>query len=179
MAARQHNMARLVKEFDAFGINYRSTQFSAVYGLDLMEISGDMTPMQVFAGTEVEHNGKWMPLADRYTIDAHVIDLAGIISGYCALKAVMGIVSTHNFGFLIDWKGVKIPGRFLDGATSVASANARPLVAQLQAHGSATLKDLEEYYSLEDAFKLFDINMAKGVNEAYANEAATKAAGGR
>lgn len=175
--AHLHNMARLIKEFDAFGVNYRSKQYSAVYGLELMETPGDMDPFQVFTGTEVEHNGQWVPLSDRYTIDVHVVDLAGILSGFSVLRAVMGIVSIHNFGFLVDWRGVKVPNRFLDDAASVATANARPLVAQLQAYGSASLKELEEYYSLEDAFKLFDINVAKGVNEALANEAAARASG--
>lgn len=167
-------MARETKYFDAFGVNYRSLQFSAVQGLDLMELSSDMTPFQVFSLTEAQFDGQWQKLDSRHAINAYVSDLAKILPPFTVLRAVMGIVSELNFGFLTSWKGVKVPDRFIDGSAAVASSNSKPLVAQLQANGSASLKDLEEYYSLEDAFKLFDMNVAKGVNDAYANEAAAK-----
>lgn len=172
-------MARSTKEFDVFGVNYRTKQFSAVYGLDLMEAPGDMTPYQLFVHMEVEHNGEWIPASSRAAMNSYIKDLAGVISPLTALRAVMAIVTEFNFAFLTGWNGVKVPGRFLDGAKSVVSVNARPLVAQLQSSGVANLKDLEEYYSLEDAFKMFDINMAKGVSDAYAQEAASKAQGRR
>jgi len=172
-------MARLTKTFDAFGVNYRTYQYSAVYGLDLMESSGDMTPFEIFLFTEAEYDGKWHKLDSRYAINAYVSDLAGILPPFTVMRALMGIVSEFNFGFLSSWKGVRVPGRFLDGATTVVSANSKPLVAQLQENGTASLKDLEEYYSLEDAFKLFDINVAKGVNDAIANEAAARMANKR
>lgn len=167
-------MARITKEFDAFGINYRCKQFDAVSGLEILDQLTAASPQQMLGLTEVEFNCQWHPLADAANINAYVYDLAGVISPLMALRAVMSIVQEFNFGFLATWRGVRIPGRFISGAKSVSTEHAKPLVAQLQQNGTATLKELEEYYSLHDAFKMFDVNVAKGVSEAYAQEAAAK-----
>lgn len=169
-------MARKESDFDMFGINYRTKQFNAVYGLELMDSPVDMTPLQILCDTEVEFNGEWIKLNSAERINLYVKDLANLITPVSVLGSLMGIVSTLNFGFMIDWRGVKVPRQFMSDAKTVETVNSKPLVAQLQQQGTASLRELEEYYSTEDAFKMFDVNVAKGVSEAYANMAAQRAA---
>lgn len=177
VAARlPHNMARKSREFSAFGVDYRTTQFSAVQGLDLMDELKTIHPCEILALTDVQvDDGSWVSLASAEAINRYVRDVISIIPPMLVLKAVSDLVTDYSFGFLLNWRGVRVPPRFLDGFKAVSTANARPLESQLLQNGVTDLRALEEYYSLEDAFKMFDVVMEKGVNEALSNEAAAKA----
>lgn len=71
------------------------------------------------------------------------------------------VVYDFSFGFLKTWKGVKVPRRFISDAKSVSTEYTDPLISQLIQEDYASLRELEEYYSLEDAFRMFDIMTAK------------------
>jgi len=158
-----------------FGVKYRTTQFDAVSGLDLMELLRTVHPCEVLKKTEVEVMGNWVPLNDPDNVNFYVKDVLGIVPPLKVLIALSDTVSAFSFEFLSGWKGVKVPSRFISDAVSVSTAYSKPLITQLVQSGSASLKELEEYYSLEDAFKMFEINVAKGVNDALSSEAAAKA----
>lgn len=168
---------RKSKEFVAFGVEYRSTQLAAVPAFAILAQPEDIHPCVLFEHTEVkDHSGVWQPLSSPKNVDEFVVDVTGSLAPRIVLNGVIGLVRDHNFGFLHGWQSVKIPMRFQGNGSSISSAASDPMIAQLISQGSATLRELEEYYSLFDAFKMFDILVADSVNEARANEAASKAA---
>lgn len=167
------------KQFDLFGRSYITHQFSAIPALAIMERKAELHPRDMLSKTSIEIDGEWFELGNDRIINEYVNDIIEKIPPRVVLGALISIVNDFNFGFLSNWRGVKVPTRFLDGARSVSSANVDPLVSQLVQDGAASLRELEEYYSLEDAFKMFDIIMVKGVNQALANEANDKKSKGR
>ncbi len=164
------------KVFDIFGVNYRTRQFTAVPALAMMAKDGDLDPCEMLEHTQVQVGGKWLKLSDPDNINQHVVDKADIVAPRMALNAVLSVVNDFNFGFLYEWKGVRVPPRLVDESQSVVSDHADPMVSHLVQGGAATLRELEEYYSLEDAFKMFDILTAKGVNQALSQEHAHRQA---
>jgi hypothetical protein len=166
-------MALEVKTFCTFGRRYRTKQFSAVAALNIMMSDAETYPTEMLRCTEIE-NIDWHLLDNGDAINGYVEDVTGLVAPYLILKGIMDIVRDHNFGFLYTWRGTKIPARFTSGAKSVKSERVEPMIQQLVADDMATLRELEEYYSLEDAYKMFEIGVVKHVNSAYAYEEATK-----
>lgn len=162
-------------EFAAFGVQYRTTTFTAVKGLAIFGSPGEIHPLTMFEQTDVKTaEGAWAPLSVKENVNEYVRDCLGVIAPISVMRGLIGLVNEKNFGFIRGWKGIKIPKRFTSGAQTVHSAHSDPLIQQIVQEGMATLRELEEYYSLEDAFRMFDMSMAKGLNEALSNEAATK-----
>lgn len=167
-------MSTKTKTFDVFGVEYRTVQFPAIAALAVMENAERIHPTDNLRLTEVKHDGKWYALDSREAINKYVIDAAFILPPRLVLQAVLKIVNEFSFGFVNGWRGVKIPSKFISGVAPRESRHVDPLVAQLLQEDVASMRELEEYYSLEDAFKLFDVMVAKGVNAALAQEAAAK-----
>lgn len=159
------------KEFEVFGVRYKTTQWPAVQALALIERAEVVTPMEVLGRTSVEVGyNEWLRLDDPRNINAYVRDRISKIPPRVVLLAITKVVNAYSFGFMDGWKGVKVPTRFMSGAETVSSGHVDPVVSQLVQDGVASYRELEEYYSLEDAFKMFDILMAKSLNSALANE---------
>lgn len=169
-------MSCQTKEFTIFGVKYKTVQFSAVDGMEVLEHRDEISPAVILRQTFVEVDGVLVRLDDQ-AIEAHVLDVTGIIAPLMVLRGLIGVVRDFNFSFAMNWRGVRVPDRFISEARSVSSKYTTPMIAQICADGAATLRELEEYYSLNDAFKMFDIIMVKGVNAALANERAAKDAG--
>lgn len=146
-------------------------------------MAGDIDhPCGLLSQTQVEakdESGKvfWIGLLDSEAINEFVTDKAKVLPPRLVLSGVMSLVYGWNFDFLVNWKSAKIPSRFTDGAPSISSKNMEPMASQLIQDGVASLKELEEYYSLEDAFKMFDTILIKGINQALSQEAAMKKGG--
>jgi hypothetical protein len=161
------------KSFSCFGVKYRTRQFNAVLGLEIMGAARELHPTDLLSTTDVEiSRGEWAGLADGNNINEYVRDAIGFLPSVLALRGLVEVVRDYNFAFVSNWKGVKIPRRLVDGAPSVKSEHVSPMVAQIVQDGAATLRELEEYYSLHDAFKMFDIIVVKGLNNALSNESA-------
>lgn len=167
-------MSTKTNSFTLFGRVYRSRQFAAIPALVLLEKKGDIHPLEMLIQTDVHDGVDWRALDSTKTVNEYVFDAAEAVLPVKALSALTTIVSEYNFGFLKTWKGVRVPSRFCDPAQTASSENVDPLVAQLIGDGAANMQQLEEYYSLQDAFKMFDVIVARGVNQALANEAAMK-----
>ena len=166
---------RKSREFVMFGVFYRVKQFSAVEGMVFLESDADEPyPCDMLAYTEAKVIDGWASLAVATNVDELVRDMAGIQPPRVVLQGLTRLVHEFNFGFLHGWKGVKVPGRYTTGLASINSQHSDPMLAHLVQENIATLRELEEYYSLEDAFSMFDMSVAKGVNAARANEAAMK-----
>lgn len=160
------------KEFEAFGKKYRTTQFPAVRALEIMEMAVQ-NPVNVLERTEVNEKGAWIALNSAEAINACVLDDMGLVAPRLALNGILSLVGDFSFGFLRSWRGAKVPARFTSGAQSVESKNIDPTIGTLTTEDMATMRELEEYYSLEDAFKMFDALIVKGINSALSQEAAS------
>jgi hypothetical protein len=161
--------------FSAFGKKYQTIQFSAIEGLEIMARPDDLHPCELLAKTQVQISPSvWGDLSEQIILNDHVLDAAGILAPRLVLTGLISLVHDFNFKFLENWKSVKVPLRFTDGAKSVSSSNIEPMASQLIQSEVATLRELEEYYSLEDAFKMFDTIMVKGINQALSQEAVMK-----
>ena len=168
-------MSKKKRQFSAFGVQYKTEQFSAIRGMALMALPNDIHPCDMLSETSVATaDGSWAALDNEEVINRYVLDAAEVIAPRLVLNAIMSLVGDFNFKFMHGWKGVKVPPRFADGAATVKSHNVDPIASQLIQDGVATLKELEDYYSLEDAFKMFDTIMVKGVNSALSHEASVK-----
>ena len=161
--------------FDAFGRWYRVTQFAAIPALAIMEKRDELAPVDVLAGTEAcDYNDVWHPLSDPENINAYVTDAACVLPPRAILAAVVAKANEINFGFLKTWKATKVPSRFRSDAASVNSDHIDPIVQTLTQEDRATYRELEEYYSLEDAFKMFETVVVESVNSALAHEQAER-----
>jgi hypothetical protein len=168
-------MATKSKQFDLFGVTYRTKQFAAIPALELMADPATH-PTVVLRQTEVfVRPDSWLTLDKRDVINRCVVDEMHQLPPRMVLEALLKVVGEYSFGFANGWRGVKIPERFISGGKPKESRYVDPLVSQLLQDDVASLRELEEYYSLEDAFKMFDVMVAKGVNAAVANEEAMKA----
>ncbi len=166
---------RKIKQFELFGVIYESTQLSAVEGLSLIDYLSAVQPMDLLPHVcVVKYDGTKIRLSESKIIDKEVKDVLNFAPPKAILNALMEIVTEHNFGFLSGWKGVKIPSRFVSEGKSEQSQYVEPIIAQLVTSNIGSYKEFEEYYSLYDAFALFDALLTKTVNEAYASEAAAK-----
>ncbi|QBQ72357.1 hypohtetical protein [Serratia phage vB_SmaM_Hera] len=163
-------MSRKTKEFEAFGEKYRVKQYSAVDGIDIFDNSAIKTPMEILAHTEILVGKSWRPLNDAYNIDKYIKDKIAGIAPRLVLNGIQSVVCSFNFDFMESWRAVKVPRRFMSSSEIIKSENVNGLIAQLVTAEVATMRELEEYYSLQDAFGLLDILMAKGVNQAQAHE---------
>jgi hypothetical protein len=167
---------RQILVFDAFGKKYRTKQFSATKAMEYLNRATDMSPLEILCDTELLDGDNWLKLNDRDVINKKVGDITGMMMPKLALNGVCALVSDHSFGFLKNWKSAKVPARFVSGVDAVRSEALDPMLSHLIQEGAATLKELEEYYSLEDAFKMFDVLVVQGINKALAYEAAEKEA---
>ncbi len=134
------------------------------------------SPLEILEFAEVHVDGEWFKLNNRDAINDFIVDPIGISTPLFVLKEVCSAVKFVNYGFLADWKGVTIPRRFQNQAETIKSDYTAPLISNLIQADKATLRELEEYYSVEDAFKMFDIVLVNTVNKAYAQEEAEKEA---
>jgi hypothetical protein len=169
-------MATKTKTFEMFGVTYRSRQFAAVRALELAG-STNSTPLEVLELTEVLVGEDWLTLDSRERANRYVVDRAAVLAPRLVLKGLLKLVGEHSWNVAKGWKGVRVPTRFTAEGQGVAtreSAYVDPIIAALIGADMAKLRELEEYYSLEDALKMFDVMVAKGVNEALANEHAQK-----
>lgn len=168
-------MSKKIKKFTAFGVSYETQQHSAVFGSALIGGNATASPIDLLSTTfVVTSDQRRIQLDSRESINELVVDKANIICPNIVLRGILSIIHEFNFKFIESWRGVKVPRRFYDDAQSIKSDNLDPMISQIIQEGSATLKELEDYYSTEDAFKLFDAIMVKGVNAALSHEASMK-----
>lgn len=169
-------MSIKTKYFQLFGVDYKTTQFSAVSGLDILKRVGDLPPYELLSLTSAVFDGEEFSLSNPRNIGLYVVDIVAELAPMVVLDNLSQAIIDYNFGFLDDWKPLTVPRRFTADIDTVQSNRTDPLIAQLIQNGSATLRDLEEYYSVEDAFAMMDVITAKGINEAMAHEAAEREA---
>ncbi len=179
-------MSRRIEEFEAFGVRYRARDLSAADAFHLFlkpEIEFD--PFAILIAAEAEAYDSeakaWVRLDSRHSINLLVCDKAHSIANHLVLNGVLIILKQRNVGFLLngEWKPVKIPSRLQSGVDPVYTERIDPIFGSIVANHMATMKELQEFYSLKDAFELFDIMAIDSLNKALSNEAALADAKGK
>lgn len=168
-------MAMKETEFEIFGLKYKTKQFSAIEGLSILDSLATIHPVIMLRHTKLIIDGKWEDL-NYSNINDNVKDFSNAMSPRMALKVLCAHVSDINFGFLDSWKAIQVPARFLSGAKTVSAEGIEPVISTLVQEGVASIRELEEYYSLEDAYRMFDIIMSKAVNSLLGQEEAEREA---
>ena len=168
-------MAMKELEFEIFGLKYKTKQFSAIEGLSILDSLATIHPVILLRQSQIYLDGEWLDL-NYQNINDLVKDFSNAISPRLALKVVCAHVNDFNFGFLDSWKMIQVPARFLSNASTVKAEGIEPIISTLVQEGVASIRELEEYYSLEDAYRMFDIIMSKSVNNLLGQEAAEREA---
>ena len=98
-----------------------------------------------------------------------------LIDHYLPDWEVMGelidIAANYNFGFLENWKPVRFPAAMAGNYNASECRYIDPIFSTLISSGSATLLQLKQDYSLEEAFQLLEVLTVSRVNEYKAREA--------
>ncbi len=162
---------RQTKIFDMFGVKYESIQFSAVEAMKILSQKKDNDILFLLKYTSVQGGEV---LDNKESINKNVVDKMNHLPGGIVLRGLTKVIYDFNFGFLLDFKMVKTPIKFLSDSKTIFSAHIDPMLANIISERLASLEKLEQYYSLQDAYILFDILVAKGVTEAYGTDQAIK-----
>jgi hypothetical protein len=148
---------RKTTEYNTFVVNYRTTHFAAWDAVGMFSRLDEISPTELLALTEVrDSEGGWVSLADARNIDRYVRDVLGQLRPHEVLAALMSLVRQYNFGFPAP--KVNVPRRFRskveEGSDPNEGAGAHPVLSWLYVEGKATWRELQEEYSLEDAFAM-------------------------
>jgi hypothetical protein len=164
-------------DFNTFGVNYRTKEFAAAEAFGLIDHLDTLPPIEMLKYTDVMDEEKnWRPLNNPDVINQYVRDVCGIIRPHEVLHGLMVLIGDYNFAFLSKWRPVKIPARFVSDAEHVPLQGMHPIMSRLISEGMAKMNELQEYYSLEDAFSMYDIWANDGLNKALSSEASMKRA---
>lgn len=170
---------RRIAEYSAFGFKYRFKELSAVdsFRLLLNDIEMEVEPMVILdcadASVYDESTKQWIQLDTRDKVNACVKDVASCIANYLVLNGLLLLIREQNIGFLINnqWKPLKIPSRLKSSVDPVVLDHIDPIIGTLVANHLATLRELQEFYSLKDAFDMFDVYSADSLSKALASDA--------
>jgi hypothetical protein len=166
---------RKVHAFELFGNQYRVKEFAATEGVEILCETDQHTihPIAMLRHCEVWNGDEWAPLKDRESINALVTDAVKMSTPMQVLEAIILKIYHVNFEFLSSWKPVKIPKRLMTGLpTDIEPARVDPVISLIVMADKATMKELEEYYSTADAFKIYDMIAVENLNKALGAEAA-------
>ncbi|WP_017349814.1 hypothetical protein [Pantoea sp. A4] len=167
---------RKVNQWSAAALTFKTREFDARTGSEIMFRINEVEPVDLLKETEVLVGGQWLPLTEE-NIDLHVHDEFAVLTPLNMLELLLNTVKEHNFGFVINRKSVRFPTRFQKDAGKMTQSEALdPLLAMIVGSGRATLRELEEYYSFRDAYDMADLITAETVNRLLANEQAEKEA---
>lgn len=162
-------------EFDLFGNMYRVKEFAAAYGVEVLcAADGNPShPITVLQCCHVWNGNEWIPLDSRQTINALVTDAAKMTQPAQVLEQLIARVYQFNFDFLQSWKPVHVPRRLMtELPKDMEDPRIDPVISLIAMADKATMRELEEYYSTRDAFKMYDMIAIDGLNKALGTEAA-------
>ncbi|WP_250534363.1 hypothetical protein [Caballeronia sp. AZ10_KS36] len=167
---------RKTVEFNMYGVNYRSRQFAAAEAVGLFSRLDAAHPTELLALTEAQAEDKaWHSLKDGANIDRYVRDVCGGFQPREVLDMVMFEIRKLNFGFSVP--KVNVPARFQSRVDHPDDPDGQhPVLSWLFVEGKATWRELQEDYSLEDAFTMHRELLKSKVNAARESEEAAKEA---
>lgn len=151
---------KILKEF---GLTFRIRAMPAVMAKEQLDATDE--ERSVTGSADVLDDGVWISLENDDLINQY-------LPRWEALVWLDQQIMNYNFGFLGDWRPMRLPGSMVAGYNAVATRHVDGLFSSLVSGGMASYKELCEDYSLEDAFKLLEILTVEKINEHLANESA-------
>lgn len=140
-----------------------SVRFQKVPAIAAFELLDNKTTHKAVAWTSVKVDGQWVGLTDDDVVNA-------VLPDWEALVEIETAAVDYNFGFLDSWRPIRVPASMEPQYSTITSRHANPIVSALVSAEMATILELREHYSLEEAFQMLDIATAKSVNEHKAME---------
>jgi hypothetical protein len=167
-------MAILTKEFESFGVRYRIKQMSAAAATAVfLARDADPEPLEALVGVDaLDPNSGWIILNSAANVDTYVRDNRNIVQPRLALNGLIAVAFDFNCGFLKDRRRIRVPSYLRSNAEMDDMGGEDPVLSTLVAEGKATLRELEEVYSLRDAFRIYDIFFRDRLEKAKAQHAA-------
>jgi hypothetical protein len=159
---------RKTEDFMLFGFQYQMTQLSAVAAFE--RIVKEIPVIKLLPSVKIGG----VALDGAAVIDELVFDKIHVMQPRFVLSSLLTIVNEFNFGFMERRKEVRVPSYLRTEVSIPRHTVESPILAALIAEDKATLRELEEYYSLEDAFRLYDIIFNEKLNEAESQYAASR-----
>ncbi|RZF31324.1 hypothetical protein EVC45_02405 [Paraburkholderia sp. UYCP14C] len=171
-------MAMKTKEFTSFGVGYRIKQMSAAAAFAVFVArDADPHPLEALAGMEAFDSERgFVPLNDEMSVNTLVRDTRTIVKPRLVLNGLIKVAFDFNCGFLKGRKRIRVPSYLRSDSEPQELDGEDPVLSALVAEDKATLRELEEYYSLEDAFRIYDIYFRDRLERAKAQHAAMKEA---
>lgn len=162
---------RKTAALNVYGVKYMAKQLAAADAFEWMTTPDDEESMMVILRS-VSIDG--VPLDSAAVVNDKVRDPINVMRPRLVLKELLRIVGKFNFGFLDERKQVKVPTYLKSDTEARLVEGESPIMGVLISENRASLRELEEYYSMEDAFRLYDIVFIDKLNAAEANHAAYK-----
>jgi hypothetical protein len=179
--------------FDLFGSSYRIRQMAATEGLKRLESEKPMeedavavlaeAEAHVFDSAAKQGRGAWVPLGSAQAVDTYVKDCREgvghmfMLRPQQVLQHLLSAVHNHNFSFAAGWSFVKFPKRLQ--AADIAWEPPKEiggLILSLMSSRQATLKELQTFYSVEDAYFMQQAMASDSLRSALLHEDAMKEA---
>jgi len=140
------------------GVKYTLRKLPAVQAKRVLD---ERDEMAVIASVEVDG----VSLENEELIDKYLPD-------WEVLEELIGLCSLFNFGFLEGWKPVRFPAAMAGNYNATECRYIDPIFSSLISTNAATLLELKQDYTLEEAFQLLEVLTVTRVNEYKAREAA-------
>jgi hypothetical protein len=162
-------MARKTDEAELFGVRYRITQMSAAEAFPFIVSKNEPRPLEMLRGVCVKAESGWFDLNVDTYVDTYVRDTRNIFQPRLVLNGLLMFVAGFNWGFLERRSSPKVPTYLRSDSAARQVDGEDPVLTALVAADKATLHELETYYSLEDAFRIYDILFVDQLNKAQAS----------
>jgi hypothetical protein len=162
-------------EFDLFGNMYRLKEFAAADGVEILcAADGNPShPLVVLQCCDVWTGEQWIPLDNRHNVNTLVTDAMKMTQPAQVLDQLIARIYQFNFDFLQGWKPINVPRRLMaDLPKDIEAPRIDPVISLIAMADKATMRELEEYYSTRDAFKMYDMIAVDSLNKALGTEAA-------
>jgi hypothetical protein len=164
-------MARKTINFELAHKDFKTTQFSAFHSYELLFGEETPYPSEILFDTYVKDTiGEWVRLDSRDAISRLVFHPEGIEPPLTTLLRLIHKVQGISCECMYGWEPIKTPRRFLSGAEKVDSPRGMSMLSTLYIEKLASLHELQEFYSLEDALRMYDDFTVQNINKALQQE---------
>jgi len=166
-------MSRKTVKFELAHKDFKTTQFSAFHSYEMI-FGEELSPEEVLKDTYMLlSDGNWARLDENSTISALIFHPERVESPLSTLTRLMEKVKEVSCVCMYKWESVKVPKRFISSASTVESPRGMPILSTLFTEKLATLHELQEFYSLDDALRMYDDFTVQNINKALQQEKAT------
>jgi hypothetical protein len=165
-------MSRKTIKFELAHKDFKTTQMSAFHSYEMLFGKEEWAPEGILSDTYVREGSDWARLDSNEEISRLIFHPLGLESPLSVLMRLIEKVKGISCSAMYRWESVKIPKRFLSSASTVESPRGMPILSTLFTEKLATLHALQEFYSLDDALRMYDDYTVQNINKALQNEKA-------